>query len=353
VQVIADSPYLPLQYGYKDWLPSQIYYAFAHKVGCLNDTAYGNTSATVFACLQAADTTVLQSASAQLSGSGNTGTWGFLPVTDGIFLQQTPSQQLLKKQVNGIHILSGNNVNEGEPFVIQNISTEDELIGWIHQEFPLLTNGDISKLLMYYPSTNASDDPNTPKYATLGDDGGPTAVNVSQLATGHQQRANVMYTETTFICPAYWLVEAFADKGRAAFKYQYSVPVATHGADLSAVFGPPTPNQSPEFFKAFQTLWGNFIMQDNPSVPDSIANVTGPNVLANFPVFSPAQPSMVILNETGGVPYSARGNAILNVTQFEEPGLQNWFRIVNAYTFEGGRGTRCDFWRSVAAIVPE
>ena len=31
---ISMSPYLPMQYGYKDWIPSQSYYAFATAAGC-------------------------------------------------------------------------------------------------------------------------------------------------------------------------------------------------------------------------------------------------------------------------------------------------------------------------------
>lgn len=49
----------------------------------------------------------LQNASAVISGSGRFGTWGFLPVTDGTYVQQLPSQQLLKKQVNGVNALVG------------------------------------------------------------------------------------------------------------------------------------------------------------------------------------------------------------------------------------------------------
>lgn len=35
------------------------------------------------------------------------------------------------------------------------------------------------------------------------------------------------------------------------------------------------------------------------------------------------------------------------------PGLMPNFSLVDGYTWEGGRGQRCDFWRSVADIVPE
>lgn len=42
-----------------------------------------------------------------------------------------------------------------------------------------------------------------------------------------------------------------------------------------------------------------------------------------------------------------------NSSIYVEPGLKNNFTLVNAYTWEGGRGYRCDFWRSVGAVVPE
>lgn len=43
----------------------------------------------------------------------------------------------------------------------------------------------------------------------------------------------------------------------------------------------------------------------------------------------------------------------VNATEYEGSGLRNNFTLVNAYTWEAGRGYRCDFWRSVAALVPE
>ena len=98
-----------MQYGYADFVPSQSYYAFAQAAGCFNDLAFGNfnTSQTIFQCLVSKDTEILQNASAFISSSGMYGTWGFLPVTDGSFIQQLPSQQLLRKQVNGVRMLSG------------------------------------------------------------------------------------------------------------------------------------------------------------------------------------------------------------------------------------------------------
>jgi len=108
IQVIASSPYLPQQWNYGDFVPSQSYYAFAQAVGCFNGMPQSNiTTTSVFKCLTMKDTMTLQNASAVISGSGRFGTWGFLPVTDGTYVQQLPSQQLLKKQVNGVNALVG------------------------------------------------------------------------------------------------------------------------------------------------------------------------------------------------------------------------------------------------------
>lgn len=54
-----------------------------------------------------ANSTVLQKASVNVSDSGAFGTFGFLPVTDGEFIQERPSQQLLSRKVNGKRILIG------------------------------------------------------------------------------------------------------------------------------------------------------------------------------------------------------------------------------------------------------
>lgn len=66
---------------------------------------------------------------------------------------------------------------------------------------------------------------------------------------------------------------------------------------------------------------------------------------------------MMNLNETGGEEISAVGITFdgtpLNVTQYRNPGLRNNFTLVDAFTWEGGRGARCDFWRSMGPIVPE
>jgi len=246
----AASPYLPMQYGYKDWVPSQSYYAFATHAGCMDTNAYGGSYRTIFECLNAQNTTTLMNASALVSGSGTPGTWGFLPVTDGVFIQDTPSQQLLERKINGRNILSGNNAEEGTLFVSQNITTEADLVAWLHLNFPLFSDDDISQTLLFYPSSDSSASTSGDGFATNGLTGA-SALNESVTGTGQQQRADNIYAETTFVCPSYWLAEAFTGNGRSAYKYQYSVVPATHGADVSAYFGPHSAAQGADFSRAF------------------------------------------------------------------------------------------------------
>ena len=66
--------------------------------------------------------------------------------------------------------------------------------------FPLFTEDDVSRVLLYYPSTNASVDTSIPDFATSGTST-PTALNESTYATGQQQRADVsqiLYQRTCF-----------------------------------------------------------------------------------------------------------------------------------------------------------
>lgn len=267
------------------------------------------------------------------------GTWPFVPVTDTPFFPLT-SMALTYKRVNGKNILVGNNANEGPLFVQPGITNVDQLKAWLHTAFPTLINpSDIQAILDANPIPNTPVNDSAPKYETNGRTGA-TAMEVSQVATGQMQRANNIYAEATFNCPSYWLNEAYVGKG-GSYHYQYSVPFASHGTDIPSYFGYPGENQGAAFNQAFRQIWGNFILTGNPSV-------TG----TNFPTWQDGtQRSMLNLNTTGGVPYTYNWQGI-DVTQFKEPGLQNKFEKVNAYTWEGGRGKRCEFWKTMAPRIP-
>jgi len=254
-------------------------------------------------------------------------------------------------------MLSGNNANEGVGFVPQNITTEQKFEDYVRGLFPMFTDSDVAQVLEVYASSTGPVNPSDPKYATSGEMGA-TAVNESTYGTGQQQRANNLYSESIFVCPSYWLAEAYSGGDFESYKYQYSVVGASHGTDVAGYYGPTPPNHSPEFELAFMSIYGNFITSDNPSIPSTIANgassnTTSANPASNWPPFSVDSPYQINLNETGGTPYSTRGAIGQNITQFRNPGLQNAITLVNAETWEGGRGKRCDFWRSVGAVVPE
>lgn len=243
--------------------------------------------------------------------------------------------------MNGEHILVGNNANEGALFVPPIINTTEALRSWMHGEYPTFTDADVDAVLAAYPSSDAPVDPSAVKFATSGT-GPATAVNVSSVATGQQQRADNIYAEATFVCPSYWLNDAFTTKNRTSHHYQYSVPVANHGDDVSAYFGPAKPNQPPVFTSVFRHIWGNFTVTANPE-----------RAVEFWPAWVEGPTSQLLnLNTTGGVPYTVPAITGQELTQFKEPGIENAISVANAITWEGGRGERCEFWRKFAVRVP-
>lgn len=108
-------------------------------------------------------------------------------------------------------------------------------------------------------------------------------------------------------------------------------------------------------------IWGNFITKNNPSISAPIANgnssadPNAANPATNWPAYANYAPYQLNLNQSGGTPSELTGYSLLlpKTTIYVGPGLQNNFSLVNAYTWEAGRGYRCDFWRAMAALVPE
>lgn len=269
-----------------------------------------------------------------------------------------PSQQLAAKKVNGKRLLVGHNANEGGLFVPPMITTQDDLIGWLQSQFPNLSLDQIHTILTANPNSELTN-PAGPRFETDGlNTNGANAVTVSQDANGQQQRGNNIYAEATFACPAYWMAEAYSGDKTSSWLYQFSVPFAFHGADIAAYFGPQTPNLSDDFVLAFRRMWGNFVKTGNPSVGDAVANGAGsadpgaPHPASDWPVWSTQTPNLMNLNITGGVPYDAPTLWGTVVTQFAEPGLKNAITLASSDTWEGGRGARCDVYRSLARSIP-
>jgi hypothetical protein len=224
-----------------------------------------------------------------------------------------------------------------------------------------------------------------PLFSTLGTHG-PTALNQSEFGVGQQQRANNLYAETTFVCPAYWLANGYSSSlnpNRKSWKYQFSVPPSEHGADLDAyqlfnreALGLNT--MTPAFRKAVQDIWGNFIRTGDPTLSSALVSSltigssgtsTGDDLTAaktgNWHEWlvgreanwrGSATYKMLNLNMTGGVPVQVlwnNGFVHFNVTQYANPGLAANLAIVDGYSWEGGRGARCEFFKEIGKYVPE
>lgn len=297
---------------------------------------------------------VLQEASAVVSTSGRYGTWAFLPVTDSVFIQLVPSTALATGKLNGLNHLTSNAAEEGFNFVPQNISTEDGLHNWINFVFPFFADEDVARLRYQYLSSNLA----IPKFATAGISG-PTALDTSATASGLQQTANLIHSESTFICPSYWLAEAYTTYRDGGYKFQTSMPIALHDLDDLAVFGnKPLPNSGPDYVRAVQRIWGNFVKTGNPSTSfqDRVSIIDVFLGLEYWPKYTFSNPEMINMNQTGGTLEKVNGTLNAAFSQVDAtwstgPGLKNHFDIVDANAWEGGRGARCDFWRSVAVKV--
>jgi hypothetical protein len=334
------SPYLPQQRAYNDYQPSQAYYAFATHAGCPPTWAYGNSTQTIFKCLVSKDTHTLQAASAAVSSSGLYGTWAFTPVTDGTLIQSLPSVALSNTSLNGLNHLTSNTAEESFAFVPQTISNPDALQSYLDVLFPSFTSADFTSLFATYPLPNTS----LPRFATSGRDGA-SSLQTSHTASGIQQLANLIFAESTFICPSYWLAAAYSSmEGKRGFKMQYSVPIALHGYDGIAVFGNQgLLNQGADFVSKMQRLIEDFAVEGEVDGLD---------------VFSAKKGwKMRNLNTTGGV--EERVDSTLDVAVNElggvwhvEPGLKAKFEDVDGWAWERGRGERCVFWRKIGERVP-
>jgi len=279
----------------------------------------------------------LQKASAAVSQEARNGQWAFIPVTDGSFLQDLPTVQLLGGKANGVAMLSGNNANEGYYFVPQNITTEAIFRDYIQLNYGSLSTQQIDNILsVYQPELHYCT-------GTLYDSDGlsdPTANTVDGKGCGWQAAANNLYSETTFVCPAYWLADAFTATvnpnggGKKAWRYQFSVPEALHGADLEPLSSDPNTQGTKEntvFRKSFQALWGNFIVSLSPTLGET-SNSGGDDIEAATATHWKSW------GMDGGFDMLNLNTTVSNNTKFS---------VVDGIAWEGGRGARCAIWAAL------
>ncbi|KAK4642829.1 hypothetical protein QC761_401010 [Podospora bellae-mahoneyi] len=321
---IASSPYLPTQPNFDDGLPTEYYRQLARRTNCLNATS-------VFSCLRNADTLLLQNASSATSYSARFNQWAFIPVTDNKLIFSSPTEQLPAGKVNGEAFLVGSNSNEGYYFTPQNITSQSTFLSFVTLNYPFLSPENISSILsLYTPSPLPAD---TPLFETDGLNP-PFATEMSAVGKGWQQAANNLYAETTFVCTAYWLMEAYGEKG---WQYQFSPPGAGfHGSDNGPLLQDSKIGRSgtvmdEEFRRGFQGVWGRFVTRGVPTLDGQGKGAVAEAVREG-------------VWKAGG-----RGSLLnLNVTVAEGGRKRvNTWAVVDGEGWEGGRGERCRFWKGV------
>ncbi|KAH9486199.1 Lipase 4 [Psilocybe cubensis] len=229
---ITSSLYLPPQYRYNDPIPEAIYDEVVRETKC-------DSSSDTLNCLRQIDAEILGPINFKVNDKAFFGTNAFVPVIDGKFIKDLPSNLLKQKKLNGDFVYAVTNTNEGTIFV--NPSTADTLhVGqFLSQFYPTLVPEEISAL--------------EAKYSGLGS-------NFSQAVS--------IVGESIFICPTYRLLSAFGGKG---YKAEFAIPPANHGEDVNYYFPDafqgfvsPVFNNS-EFQKAFAESFTNFAIYTNPN----------------------------------------------------------------------------------------
>ncbi|KAJ7601717.1 Alpha/Beta hydrolase protein, partial [Mycena rosella] len=292
---ITSSSWLPPQYNYNDRIPELIYSEFVARMNC---TAASDS----LECLRAADINALQNVNIDMNAASFFSMPAFLPVVDGQFITQRPSQSLALGKVNGKSLLSVTNAFEGAALVDPN-------------------------------SVNAT------KYALeLFPNFGPDqAVQVGSLYAGLGTplfQTSVVLAESLLICPTYYLLRAFPGR---SFKGEFAIPPAIHGLDVITYFPSivtdwpevsvlyaPTPYTNPAFIDAFVQSFTSFAISLDPNIKVDPATITPP-----WPMWNVGSTEMLFNKTDTGVPV---------VTPIE----------TNAALLE-----RCQFWHSVTDLTAQ
>lgn len=338
---------------------------------------------------------MLQKAAAETNRGARYGQWAFIPVTDAVLIQQRPSAQLLAGRVNGESVLTSvslppplssafvprpedepgadtkaqNNADEGFYFVPQNITTTAAFTAFVQSTYPALTPADMDSILALY-AINTTTTTNTTDFATSGL-APPYATSMSPTAAGWQQAANNLYGETTFVCPSYWLATAYrppapaplqsltglvprtspspSPSGKTAWRYQFSVPPALHGADMGPLEADPatagaTGPMDAAFRRAMQSVWGGFVVAGLPGL--------GPAMM----MAAPEGGNGSAAPGGGWAQWGAGGgSAMLNMNVTDDgpgPAVADW-PVVDGAAWEGGRAARCALWAGLGAVIQQ
>ncbi|KAG6830002.1 hypothetical protein H0H92_002693 [Tricholoma furcatifolium] len=278
---ITSSTFLPSQYLYNDVIPQTLYNEVVSQTGCTD-------AADTLACLRAVEFASLETANVNLCLSAFFGTFTFVPVVDGTFITQRPTQALLQRQTNGKALLSVTNADEGLIFVNTSTASTVQTPDYVAQLFPDLGSQEVASAAAVYAHLGA---PIDQAIAIMGD--------------------------SIFVCPTYFLLRAFDG---VSFKGEFAVPPGTHGSDVQYYFPTQPPAfANPAFDAAFSHSFLDFAMSLDPNVKPV------PTITPSWKVWADGSVEM-----------------LFNETESGEP-------VVQPITTSNSLLERCGFWESVSA----
>ncbi|KAJ6585081.1 alpha beta-hydrolase [Mycena capillaripes] len=191
---ITCSTFLPSQYQYNNRVPQTIFNDVATQAGC-NGTQ-------PLDCLRAVDGAKLADINLNVILAGFQGTFTFVPVVDGTFITQSPTDTLRGNKLNGDIVLSVISTNEGIPFIDQTVTYD--VAEYVRNLFPLFGAKESNAVASIYESLGSPLD-----------------------------QVNAIMAESIFKCPTYLLLDAFPGE---SFKGQYAIPPALHAQDIINFF---------------------------------------------------------------------------------------------------------------------
>ncbi|KAF9038959.1 alpha/beta-hydrolase [Hymenopellis radicata] len=298
---ITSSTAILTQYRYNDSIPEGHYADVLREVKCSN-----------LKCLRKLLEEKLAEVNKEVASRGFFSSFVFVPVVDGSFLAQSPSQALKERKVNGEDILVTTNSDEGTLFANPMLGPLDS---YIKNHFPHLTEEQ--------------------------------GLSAAALFEGLEQPFSSVLADTMFDCPALSLLDAFPGR---AYKGLFAIPPAFHGLDVAYYFfsqaNDPgaSPYRNPEFQRAFTAPFFYFILNGtpNPGGVDDLGLKAYWDVLYGTLFDTREAPRWEAYHDDDVRALDGGVQMLFNHTEDGVP-------VVNSVPTDAKLIERCRFWDSVAA----
>lgn len=227
--IIGSSVFLPPQLAYNDPFAENGYTAMVDATGC-------SGAQDTFSCLTSVDELTFANASNAISAAAYFGYWDWVPVVDGTFLTDRPTQLIQQGKYNAKHVVDLHNTNEGYVFTDQALASEDANVsdsdleaafdGFLQGYLPHLDANSRAAVSKQYPISNFPKINNT------------------------FMRADAVSSESIFVCPSIKLAQNVP--GGDGYLGWYALNLSYHGQDIASYASPNLAlEDSPTFIQSW------------------------------------------------------------------------------------------------------